>query len=426
MKELLSKERFSWKVRFVYGVAVWLAKSNLNLTGEPLMLYLGIDQHSKQLTVCGRNESGKVVLRRQVSTEPARVRSFFDEVRAAAAEQGGFVVALEVCGFNDWLIALLKEYGCRQIVLIHPDQRAKRKTDRRDANALSELLWLNRERLAAGGRLQGMRQIVLPTPEDQEARELTSLRQRLAQQRTKTINKIQGLLRRHNLMWECPTKGFQTRKVEKWLQGMLDKARAELTSADHVALRALVRQWRLWEDQLLDLEGVLLELAERSPQVELLRTMPGVSHYSGLTLACRIGSIERFPRPRSLANYFGLTPGCRNSGLTTDRLGSITKDGSRIARFILGQLVLHVLKQDATMRSWYARIKHRRGSKIARVAVMRRLTTIIWHMLKHQEPYRLGGVARSAPGGKARAKQRRQAPVQQATCAVEIDERTGP
>ena len=50
-----------------------------------------------------------------------------------------------------------------------------------------------------------------------------------------------------------------------------------------------------------------------------------------LALASRINAIERFPRPRSLANYWGLTPGCHNSGETTNRLGSITKQGSKIA-----------------------------------------------------------------------------------------------
>ena len=43
------------------------------------------------------------------------------------------------------------------------------------------------------------------------------------------------------------------------------------------------------------------------------------------------------------------------------------------------------------MRDWYRRIKLRRGSKIARVAVMRRMATIFWHMLKHQEAYTIGG-----------------------------------
>ena len=43
------------------------------------------------------------------------------------------------------------------------------------------------------------------------------------------------------------------------------------------------------------------------------------------------------------------------------------------------------------MRAWYRRIKLRRGSKIARVAVMRRITTIFWHMLKYREAYVIGG-----------------------------------
>jgi len=65
-----------------------------------------------------------------------------------------------------------------------------------------------------------------------------------------------------------------------------------------------------------------------------------------------------------------------------------------MARFILGQLVIHALRKDAWMRAWYGRIKRRRGSKIARVAVMRRLATIFWHMVKHQEPYVAGGPPR--------------------------------
>ena len=118
-------------------------------------------------------------------------------------------------------------------------------------------------------------------------------------------------------------------------------------------------------------------------------------------MASRIGLIERFPRPASLANYWGLTPGCRNSGEATDRLGSITKQGSAMARFVLGHMVLHVLRRDGRMKAWYSRIKRRRGSKIARVAVMRRLATIIWHMVKHNEPYVVGGPPRRKLSAKA-------------------------
>ena len=68
------------------------------------MLYLAIDQHSKQLTVNLRNEEGRVLLKRQVSTQWEKVRAFFEEVRTRSGGEEGFVVILEVCGFNDWLL----------------------------------------------------------------------------------------------------------------------------------------------------------------------------------------------------------------------------------------------------------------------------------------------------------------------------------
>ena len=68
-----------------------------------------------------------------------------------------------------------------------------------------------------------------------------------------------------------------------------------------------------------------------------------------------------------------------------------------MARFILGQLVLHVLRRDPSMKAWYGKIKRRRGSKIGRVAVMRRLATIIWYMVKNNEPYVIGGRPRRKP-----------------------------
>jgi transposase len=126
----------------------------------------------------------------------------------------------------------------------------------------------------------------------------------------------------------------------------------------------------------------------------MISTLPGAAAYSSLGLASRIGDIRRFKHPRSLANYWGLAPNCHNSGETKQRLGSITKQGSALARFLLGQLVLHVLRKDAWMRMWFRGIKRRRGSKIARVAVMRRLATILWHMVTKNEPYVYGGPPR--------------------------------
>lgn len=57
---------------------------------------------------------------------------------------------VEVCGFNDWLIGLLRDYRSHKVILIQPEERKKRKTDRRDAAALSELLRLAAEVLCRG------------------------------------------------------------------------------------------------------------------------------------------------------------------------------------------------------------------------------------------------------------------------------------
>ena len=352
------------------------------------MLYLAIDQHTRQITVCVRNQEGDTVLSRQVSTRPEKIEAFLQQLTEMDSE---FMAILEVCGFNDWLIEELRRWKCREIVLIHPERPSKRKTDRRDARKLADLLWLNRERLAAGEPVHGLRRVYMVTQREREDRQLTALRKTLGQRRTRTLNKIHRIINGHNLIWDYPTKSFQTQAGRRWLE------KVELPVIDRMEMDMLLEEWKTCDEQIAKVDE---KIVERARQVEpgkslsatqILMSAPGVSHYSGLTLASRIGPIERFPSPRSLANYFGLTPGCHNSGNSQDRLGSITKEGSTIARFILGQLVLHFLKQDPKMRQWYRRIKLRRGSKIARVAVMRRITTIFWHMLTHEEPYCIGG-----------------------------------
>jgi transposase len=348
------------------------------------MLYLGIDQHRKQLTVNLRDEQGNVLLRRQVSTTWSKVRAFFAELRQQAEPQGGFAAIVEVCGFNDWLLKMLSEYGCRHIVLAQADRRGKKKTDRRDAHALAELLWINRARLAAGEPLANIRRVHPASPADAADRQLTVLRKRLAQLRTRTLNRIQHLLLKHNIQQQCPTKGLQTKAAREWLTTLT------LDDIDRLELDCLLEQWKLWNEQLEKLDAQVRDRQAKNETAAYLASVPGLSCFSSLAIACRIGDIRRFPRPGSLANYWGLTPGCRNSGEANQRLGSITKEGSAIVRFLLGQAVIHILRRDPDVRAGYQQIKKRRGSKIARVAVMRRTATTIWRMLTHKEPYHPG------------------------------------
>ena len=346
------------------------------------MLYLGIDQHARQITISLRDDNGDVVQARQVSTQPTKINEFFQRLtRERLQGDTQFVAVLEVCGFNDWLIRMLRDYRCAKVILIQPDERKSRKTDRRDAAALSELLWVNRDRLLHGKPVRGLRQVDIACTTDQENRRLTTLRKDAGRARTRLVNKVRQILRRHNLQWEMPTKTFPTKAAANWLKKLV------LSTIDRLEINHLLSDLERIQQRIQELDKLIAERCGRSEEAILLSSIPGVSHFTATALACRVGDVERFPRASSLANYWGLTPGCRNSGENNKRLGSITKAGSSMARWLLAQTVYHALRKDARLRGWFKRIKRRRGAKIARVAAMRKLATIIWHMLREGKMY---------------------------------------
>lgn len=334
-----------------------------------------------------RDEAGEIVLRKQVSTRGDAPRTFLAQVAERAGGEG-FASIVEVCGFNDWLLDLLPQCGCREIVLVQPGSPGKRKTDRRDANQLGETLWVNRHRLVARQRVQGLRRVNIPGVAERDQRRLAAQRHRVGQELTRVINRVQTVLRRRNLQHECPTKTIQTKRARTWLKQL------PLSPLDRLELDHLLARWELLAEQRATLETRIAEQVQQSSDAQLLLTLPSAGPFMALGLAAHVGDIRRFQRPRSLANYWGLTPSCHNSGEVTQRLGSISKEGSKLARFLLGQLVMHVLKHDGKLRAWYLGIKRRRGAKIGRVAVMRRLTTIIWHLLTQREAYCRSGKTR--------------------------------
>ena len=345
------------------------------------MLFVGIDQHKRHLTVSVRDQQGEIVLRRQVRTRWEEVDRFLGLLQEKGTAHKGYVAVMEVCGFNGWLIKRLTQWGCGRVCVISAPERVRQKTDRRDAAKLSELLWINRDRIAAGQSLVHVKEVYQPTDEEQYDRQLTHLRHRLGRALTRAKNSIKGILRRHNLEQECPTKGGFTKAALRWL-GVV-----QLPSLDRLELDMRLAEYGLFAKQLSEVEVGIHRRAQRNGKVPRLRTLARMGEYTALALAAHIGSIERFTGPRSLSNYFGITPGCRNSG-ESDRPGSITKAGHPFVRFLLAQMVLHALRSDPGLRRWYRRVKRRRGSKVARVAVMRRLCESIWQMLSKKEDYR--------------------------------------
>jgi len=344
------------------------------------MLYLAIDQHKSQLTINVRNEHGDVVQKGQVSTNHDEINEFFAALVKQARKHRGYMAIVEVCGFNDWLLEKFKKTRCKEIVVIQPEHTSNKKTDKRDANALGELLWNNRHRFRGGQRPNGLKRIFPADPAAAQVRQLANFRQYLVTQRTRTVNKIKGIFNKHNMLQDAPTELIRAKTFRQWVTDV------QLPVVDRMEVDVHLAHWTTYDKQIAEVEVQLVRRSENNPNVFKLNSIPGISAMGAIILLSRIGDIKRFNNPRSLANYFGLTPGCHNTA-GKQRLGGITKTGSPAARQVLNFAVIHVLRKDKAMREWHRKIKGRGKLKVARVAVMRKLATIIWHMLRWDKPY---------------------------------------
>ena len=143
-------------------------------------------------------------------------------------------------------------------MLIHPEKPSKKKTDRRDAQKLADLLWINRQRLAAGQIVRGLRRVYMVTQQEREDRQLTSLRKNLGQRRIRTLNKIHRIVNRHNLIWQYPTKTFQTRAGRKWL------AKVPLPAIDRLEMDLLLKEWENYDEQIERVDNEIEQRASRS------------------------------------------------------------------------------------------------------------------------------------------------------------------
>jgi transposase len=348
------------------------------------MLYLAIDQHKNHLTINVRNEQGEVMQKGQVRTNHADIDEFFVAFTKKVRKHRGYMAILEVCGFNDWLLEKLKKTGCSEIVVIQPEGSALNKTDKRDADALGALLWNNRKLLQGGKRPNGIRRIFPADPADAQVRQLANFRQHLVRHRTMVINKIKGIVNKHNMAQDAPSQLYHTQTFRQWIKTV------QLPVVDRLEVNMHIEAWELYDKQINEVEAELVKRSEatkaKMADVYRLKAIPGISAMGAITLLSRIGNVKRFKNPDSLANYFGLTPGCHNTA-GKHRIGGITKRGNAMARQVLNFAVLHVVRKDPAMKAWYKKIKSRKGAKTARVAVMRRLATIIWHILRWGKPY---------------------------------------
>ena len=114
-----------------------------------------------------------------------------------------------------------------------------------------------------------------------------------------------------------------------------------------------------------------------------LLPIPGVGIITAAIVVAEVGDIQRFPTARHFGSWCGLTP-TEHSSAEHIRRGHISKQGSRWLRWVLVEAACHAYR-NPELAGFQASIASRRGDKIARVALARRLATLCYHALRNPQ-----------------------------------------
>src|SRR5271157_4716346 len=153
---------------------------------------------------------------------------------------------------------------------------------------------------------------------------------------------------------------------------------------------------------ITELSQAIEQEVEKCPEAQRLRTHPGVGALTALAFVLIIGKAQRFHCGKQIASYLGLVPLEDSSG-NRRRLGHITKQGSSILRFLLVEAAQVTVRSIPEWRSKYFHLAMRRGRKIAKVAMARRLAICLYWMWRkgwNYEQVRKFGSHAGQPGNR--------------------------
>ena len=244
---------------------------------------------------------------------------------------------------------------------------ARIKNDRVDARILAHLL-----------RANLIPESYVPPKELREIRALIRHRASIVKIRTMVKNKVHALIDKHGLRSQYSDlfgKGGM-----QWLRSL------ELLSLDRLMLDNYLRHIESLNEQIERVDEEIRGKASRDEDVRLLLSMTGIDIYTALLIRSEIGSIDRFPDYKRLVSWAGLAPSLHQSG-NMEYHGAITKQGSRMLRWIIVEAARVAVNHDERMKAFYERVKHRRGDQKIIVAVANKMVKIIWFMLTRREPY---------------------------------------
>jgi len=157
----------------------------------------------------------------------------------------------------------------------------------------------------------------------------------------------------------------------------------------------LLAQAAVLLQQRADLDRLVKARVQRYADAPLVQSVPGFGALTSLAVLCVIVTIGRFATPEQLASYLGTCGGVRQSGQTKIMTG-LTKAGNPHVRWLLAQALLHLFRKDPKARARYQRLKRRKRCGVARGAMLRWLTVILWQVWTKREAYRIGNKRQKA------------------------------
>jgi transposase len=135
------------------------------------------------------------------------------------------------------------------------------------------------------------------------------------------------------------------------------------------------------------IDAELVGVAQQEPRVRLLMMPPGVNYVVALGLLAALGDVSRFQDGDHAAARLGLAPSTGQSGRRCYQ-GPITKAGRSQARWLLTQSAQRATRHLGPLGAFSRRLAKRKNRSVAIAAVARKLVTVAFLMLKHNEPCR--------------------------------------
>jgi transposase len=330
------------------------------------MIIIGCDYHPGfQQIAFVDTDTGELRERRLAHPEDAE--QFY---RDLAAQGMKVRVGMEASGHARWFERLLAELNFELRIGDAAEIRAKRvrkqKTDRQDAQHILQLLVENR-----------FPQIWVPSGENRDLRQLLWHRHRMVQARTRIMNQLQAVALNEGL--RCKKRLWRERGREQ-----LESFRLAPWASRR--RRDLLELLDRLNPTIAELTQAIEQEAEKCPEAQRLMTHPGVGPLTALAFVLILGRADRFQCGKQIACYLGLVPLEESSG-DRRRLGHITKQGNSLLRFLLVEAAQVTVRSDQEWRSKYFHLAMRRGRKIAKVAMARRLAIQMYWMMRKEWDY---------------------------------------